>query len=336
VSPGRRDAADAERTADRQDAPVPPGPIVFAPLYVPRVWGGRRLSHLLGRDLPGADPIGEAWELVDRPDAQSVVADGPLRGRTLHELWTTARTEVFGTRGAAAKDERFPLLVKLLDARAALSVQVHPPPACALTLGGEPKSEAWWLLDAEPGSFLYAGLRSGVTRERFVAAYGDGDDLTALLHRVPVRRGDVMAVPNGRVHAIGPGCLVLEVQQNSDTTYRVFDYGRPGLDGRPRDLHVDESLHCIAWDDHEPGLAAGSVVANEHFAAERVAVAPGATVPAAAPGECAVVSVLGGAVVCGGRRFARGATFLAPAAELSLAADPGTDGAEVLRTTLPG
>src|SRR5437899_537606 len=141
-------------------------PIVFEPLCMERVWGGRRFAALFGKNLPPGSPIGESWEIVDREDAQSVVHEGPLRGKTLHELWTGLREEVFGKKLASAAP-RFPLLLKLLDAQDRLSVQVHPPAAVAEILGGEPKTEMWYIADAQPAAEIFAGLKRRVTRDDF-------------------------------------------------------------------------------------------------------------------------------------------------------------------------
>lgn len=311
------------------------GPIAFLPLFHDRVWGGRALATRFGRPLPDGVPIGESWELSDRPDAMSVVTRGAPPGTSLHELWETRRTEVFGRRGAAAGD-RFPLLIKLLDAHDALSVQVHPPPAVAAQLGGEPKSEMWFVAAAEPGAHIFAGLRAGVTREGFEAALRAGEDVSTMLHRIPVRTGDAIYLPSGRVHAIGAGCLIVEVQQSSDTTYRVFDFNRPGLDGRPRELHTTEAMASIDWDDVEPPLAQAdgeTLARTPYFTVSRWLVAEPRR--ATAPGECAVICVLSGRVTCGGEVFDEGDVFLVPAA----AEDPElwpARAAEVLVIELPG
>ncbi len=212
-------------------------PLAFTPLFMERVWGGRALEGL-GKALPAGQRVGESWEIVDRADAQSVLATGPHAGTGLNALWSGPdRERLFGARSRDAGD-RFPILVKLLDARETLSVQVHPPASVAEELGGEPKNELWYLLGASEDAHLFAGLRSGVTRERFAATLEAGEDVSGLLHRIPVAEGDALFIPSGRVHAIGAGCLIVEIQQNSDTTYRVSDFDRPGLDGRPRELHV--------------------------------------------------------------------------------------------------
>jgi mannose-6-phosphate isomerase len=311
-------------------------PLAFRPRLHERPWGGRRLAAY-GKDLPAQTAIGESWELVDREGEQSVVLDGALAGRTLHELWTgPERPALFGAR-AARGGSRFPLLVKLLDCTATLSVQVHPPAEVAPDLGGEPKTEMWYLLDADPGAHLFAGLRAGVTREAFEHRLRDGGDVSGLLHRVPVAPGDVMLVPSGRVHALGAGCLVVEVQQNSDTTYRVFDWSRPGLDGEPRELHVPESLASIDWDDVEPALLPRTdqvQVASDHFHVTRRALERPERVTA--DGECAFVCVLAGTVRCGTASFGPGRLFLVPAASATeLPVAPERERADVLVIELP-
>ena len=251
---------------------LPLAPICFEPSYHTRVWGGRRLETTLGRVLPDAQPYGESWELADRPDCQSLVATGPLAGRTLNELWRQHRRAVFGEQLANHPGPRFPLLIKVLDSAGDLSIQVHPPAAIAPTLGGEPKSEMWYFVGVEPGAQLYAGLRRGVTRGEFARALEAGT-LAECVHSLEPARGDSLMVPSGRLHALGAGLLVLEIQQNSDTTYRVFDWNRAGLDGRPRQLHVEESLQCIDFADFEPRLhpaAAGNpLAACDHFRVDR-------------------------------------------------------------------
>jgi len=314
------------------------GPVAFAPLFMERVWGGRRLAERYGKDLPVGAVVGESWELVDRADAQSTVRAGPLAGRTLHELWRgELREELFGAHAAGAGD-RFPLLIKLLDASDTLSVQVHPPEHLSAELGGEPKSEMWYVAHAGPGAHLYAGLRRGVTRAAFEVTLRAGEDVSALLHRIEVSVGDAIFIPSGRVHAIGAGCLIVEVQQSSDTTYRVFDFNRAGLDGRPRELHVEQSLRCIDFGDIEPvrqDLDAGeTVVANDYFAVARWVLQEPRRVSEL--GECAVICVLSGAVVMADAPFGPGELFLVPAVAGGEALVPVGGCAELLRVTLPG
>ncbi len=309
-------------------------PIVFEPLFMERVWGGRRLEMLFGKKLPVGVRIGESWELVDREEAQSVVHTGPLRGKTLNELWNDYRTVLFGSRHAAL-GSRFPLLVKLLDAEERLSVQVHPPAAVAPALKGEPKTEMWYVAWAESEADIFAGLRPGTTRLEFAHALAEGN-VANLLHRMPTRTGDCIFIPSGRVHAIGAGNVIVEVQQNSDTTYRVFDWNRTGLDGKPRDLHIEESMKSIDFDDFAPQFQpSGSdpLVGCEYFRLEHWALeTPKEAVPA---GEFAIVTPLTGALQCGGREFGPGFFFLVPANLEDRMLVPTKPGTTLLRATLP-
>jgi mannose-6-phosphate isomerase len=227
-------------------------PIIFQPVFKERVWGGRELERLYGKKLPPGAVIGESWEISDRPGDASVIANGPLAGKDLRWLMTHHALEILGGAKPAANG-RFPLLCKILDARDKLSLQVHPPASKAAELGGEPKTEMWYIADAAPDASLYVGLKHGVTRAEFEKKISDGS-VADCFHRIPVHAGDTMFLPSGRVHAIGDGLVIFEIQQNSDTTYRVFDWNRVGLDGKPRDLHVAQSLASIDFNDFEPKL----------------------------------------------------------------------------------
>ena len=227
-------------------------PLTFQPIFKDRVWGGRELERLYGKSLPAGSPIGESWEISDRPGDASVVVNGPLAGKDFGWLMDNHAAEILGDARPAAEG-RFPLLCKILDAREKLSLQVHPPAAKAKELDGEPKTEMWYIADAAPDSTLYVGLKRGVTRAEFEQKIADGT-VADCFHRIPVKAGDVMYLPSGRVHAIGAGLVIFEIQQNSDTTYRVFDWNRVGLDGKPRELHVAQSLASIDFNDFEPKL----------------------------------------------------------------------------------
>jgi mannose-6-phosphate isomerase len=237
-------------------------PLTFHPIFKERVWGGRNLERLFGKALPPERLVGESWEITDRPENVSVVANGPMAGTTLRWLMEHRRREVLGQH--AAEDGAFPLLIKILDCAETLSVQVHPPARIAAQLGGEPKTEMWYIADATPSAALYAGLKAGVTREEFERRIAEGT-VQECLHRVPVRAGDAMFLPSGRLHAIGAGNVIFEIQQNSDTTYRVFDWNRPGLDGKPRELHLEQSLASINFNDFEPSLIASKYSRNRSF-----------------------------------------------------------------------
>ncbi len=307
-------------------------PLSFRPLFMERVWGGNRHAEMPGKGAPADKRIGESWELVDREDVQSIVARGPFLGTTLHELWTVFRKDVFGA--GVPDSPRFPLLAKILDAQDTLSVQVHPPEHKAAELHGEPKTEMWYLLDAAKDAALFAGFRHGTTRARFEQALAEGR-VEELMHRVPVRAGDAMFIPSGRCHAIGAGCLIVEIQQNSDTTYRVFDWNRTGLDGKPRALHLVESLASIDFRDHEPALAQPSgetVVSCPLFHIERWPLAA----PRADTGTDGVIfTVLSGGVECAGEKFARGEFFILPAAAQDRTLLPTAPDTSLLRTTIP-
>ncbi|XAM00244.1 class I mannose-6-phosphate isomerase [Phycisphaeraceae bacterium D3-23] len=232
-------------------------PLLFDPIYKEKVWGGRALMRL-GRELPGdADtPIGESWELVDLATTSasggggaaehSVVANGPLAGTPIHRLIAEHGDAILGkslNRGAPT----FPLLIKYLDAHDNLSVQVHPSPEYAAAHPeAHLKSEAWYVVDCEPGAVIYKGLKPGVTETQLRAALkaNTDDAVVPLLNAVPVKPGDCHYLPSGTCHALGAGVLVAEVQTPSDTTFRVYDWGRTG-----RELHIEQAIGCINFDD---------------------------------------------------------------------------------------
>lgn len=264
--------------------------------------------------LPGGGPIGESWEIVDRPEAQSVVSRGRFAGKTLRALIEQHAASVMGPQWPAEK--RFPLLVKWLDCQERLSLQVHPPASVAAELGGEPKTENWFIAETAPGAQLLAGLRRGVSRESFARALADGQ-AEACVHRFPVAAGDSILIPSGRIHAIDAGNLILEIQQNSDTTYRVYDWGRVGLDGKPRALHVTESLRSIAWDDFEPAPlraapTSATVADCAEFGIRRIVLAPGESLTLAAGEQPRLLSVVRGSVLLGEQTLSRGENVLLP------------------------
>lgn len=233
-------------------------PLRFGRLCLEKVWGGRALEEVLRVDLDGDGPIGETWELVDRADHQSVVAEGPLAGTTLGDLVARAPRALLG-RAPVAANGRFPLLVKFLDASAPLSVQVHPDDAGAALQGrdSEAKTEAWYFL--RDGGEVWCGFEAGVDRAAFESALAAGR-ASEPLARHSVRGGDALTVLGGTVHAIGAGVTLLEVQQNSDTTYRLDDWGRLGLDGKPRDLHRAQGLEVARFGVPAPRTVAPAAV----------------------------------------------------------------------------
>ncbi len=218
-------------------------PLILSPIYRRYLWGGRRFASALGRQLPAGDDYAESWELVDRGADQSVVAAGPLAGVTLGSLVRERGGDLLGRH---APQTAFPLLFKFLDACRDLSVQVHPDDARAARLPSPDlgKTEAWYVVDAEPGSRIYAGLHAGVDRDTLAASLRSGR-CDEVLHAFEARPGDCIFIPAGTVHAIGAGLLVAEIQQSSDVTYRLHDWNRVGPDGAPRPLHVEAGLEAV-------------------------------------------------------------------------------------------
>ena len=298
-----------------------------------RIWGGHRLASLFGKRTPPTATIGESWEIVDRPEVQSVVRNGAFRDRTLHELWSRDRKPIFGD---LADNPRFPLLVKLLDAHDQLSLQVHPPERIAARLGGEPKSEFWYIASAIPGAKLHVGLRRAVSRDEFEQAVRAGT-VASLVHTIDVKTGDSIFLPAGRFHGIGGGNVLIEIQQNSDTTYRVFDWNRTDDAGKPRQLHIDQALQSIDFDDLAPALTEpeGEVLLRDklfeiqkwNLAAPRV-VAP--------LGQFAIICCLTGLVRCVDVDLRPGEFALVPAVLPDRTIQPRQDGTTLLRVTIPG
>jgi mannose-6-phosphate isomerase len=234
-------------------------PLKFAPLYQYRLWGGRRLGDLLGATLPGDGPVGEAWVLSDRDDHPSRVANGPLEGQTIGQLLDRFREPIMGR--LAPRFRRFPLLLKFLDAHAVLSVQVHPSDAHPdlLRAGETGKTEAWVVLEATAESRIYAGLKVGTTAEGLRTALASGAIAERLASFTP-KAGDAFFIPAGTVHTLG-AVVVFEVQQNSDVTFRLYDWDRADArTGRPRDLQVDQALACIDFSDAPAGPVTPAVV----------------------------------------------------------------------------
>ena len=253
-------------------------PLLFEPIFQERIWGGRRLRELFGKALPASTPIGESWELADLPNGQSVVANGPLTGQTLRNLMQQYGPAIVG------KDDftgPFPLLIKLLDAEDVLSVQVHPDAEACRNMGrGEPKTECWYIVAAQPDAVIYKGLKPGTTRQAFAQAVRDGT-CADLLNRVPVDVGQCHFLPSGMCHAIGAGLVIAEIQQPSDTTYRVFDWNRTdAATGKSRQLHIEEAMESIHFDDAPPAppTTLGRLVDAPEFKVDKGHRTPGCEV----------------------------------------------------------
>ena len=231
-------------------------PLKFRPRLCEKMWGGRKMQSLLGKDLPPGATVGESWEIYDFPPGvvegagdgwlSSTVANGPLAGKTLHELMGTHSRELLGDVKPTGPHGQFPVLIKFLDARDHLSVQVHPDEKYAAAHpDAHLKTEAWYVVQADAGAKLYKGLCQGMTRENFAAAVRDGT-IERCIETLTPQPGECVFMPSGTVHALGAGILAWEVQTPSDTTFRVFDFNRVDpTTGKPRKLHVDQALECI-------------------------------------------------------------------------------------------
>ena len=297
-----------------------------------RIWGGRRLESEFGKKLPPNARIGESWEIVDRAEAQSVVANEPLRGKTLHELWTQHRHDIFGE---VPDSDRFPLLVKLLDAQEKLSLQVHPREDTAKILGSEPKTEFWYVAAAERDADIVVGLRASLTREQFKHAL-DEKTVEDCVHKVRVKAGDAMFLPAGRLHAVSGGNLLVEIQQNSDTTYRVFDWNRVDEKGKQRQLHVDQALQCIDFNDVEPKLIGPQnelLVRHDLFEIQKWNLDTPREI--VRPGQFAIVGCLSGSLRCVDVDLAPGEFFLATASLQDQQVKPLSEETTLLRVTIP-
>lgn len=289
----------------------------FTPHYQPRIWGGNKLRTQLHRELPqSSEPIGESWEISDRPECQSSVVEGEFAGLTINELWNEHRQEIFGRKLARHPSSRYPLLMKVLDAGQDLSVQVHPPEGLAALLGGEPKTEVWYVASAEPGSRIYAGVRQGVDMDRFADAVDQGR-CEELLHSFEAEADTSLLLPSGRVHALGAGLLVFEIQQNSDTTYRVFDWNRTDSNGVPRELHIDVALECIDFRDAEPmprvQVDNGIIAKCPHFEVYARSANAGETWQLGEPGEHLVMVLVRGRAEAAGLNARPGDFLMIPA-----------------------
>ena len=313
----------------------------FEPIYKGTVWGGRRLEVLLSRELPGDGPVGESWELVDLPEDQSPLIGAASGAATLGDLREREGADLMG--GAPLLEGRFPLLFKFIDANRTLSVQVHPDEeACArLGKGARPKTEAWYIIEARPGAALFVGLKPGVDREAFGAALEKGT-VEDLLHRLPVEKGDFVFLPAGTIHAIGEGIVLAEVQQSSATTYRVFDWNRVGLDGKPRQLHIEEALEATDFErvgkPDAPSPASGRPGVSCPFFEMELVEGGGVKLHGAGPLVLMGVSGDGAATVRASglaEELTLGRTLLVPASISDGVTVEGASGLSILATRVP-
>lgn len=308
--------------------------IRFSPIYQSRLWGGRRITATFGRSLPqGMNDCGESWEISDRPEAMSIVCGGMWHGHSLHDLWQNHRNEIFGDGYEGA--DRFPILAKILSPEKVLSVQIHPDAETASQLGGEEKNECWYFAETCGTVDLYAGLAEGASPLDAVHALNSGS-ITGLLNRISARKGDSIFIPASTVHALGAPCIVFEIQQNANTTYRLDDWGRCDAQGQPRPLHLKEAAACLRRPSpsvHLRSAGEGIIADTPWFKTEERILAEGETLPVADTAHFALIAVVTGAVDDGEQRASAGDFFLLPVgATLPCAVSSNT---RVLVTTVP-
>lgn len=324
-------------------APQHPEPLRLEPIFSPRIWGARSLAPLYPEKSDLAEPLGEAW----LTGFDSKIATSEFRGKTLHEAWTEMPPEWRGTKFAASGE--FPILVKFIFPKQMLSLQVHPDDTYAAVheraAGGRGKTEMWHIVSAEPGAHILLGLKPGADKKAFLAGL-ENQTLESLFQSIPVHAGDTIFVPAGTPHAIGPGMIVCEVQEYSDLTYRVYDYGRLGPDGKPRELHIDKALQVTNFGHSKGGkvqplplsggdktlLAACSFFATERWSFDTEAAAE------VAPERFEIIVILAGGGHLGSRdssvSYRAGQCWLLPASlgHFSLRAEQSTS---LIRTYVP-
>ena len=330
-------------------------PLRFEPIFQRYLWGGHRLGEVFNKAI-GESAAAESWEVVDHGDAQSIVREGEFSGWTLSRLIAKFGNEILGPElfTSITADEipdslraRFPLLLKFLDANRNLSVQVHPddPMGASLVPPDLGKTEAWYVMHAEPGARIFAGLKTGVSENEFRMAI-EGGNVESTLHHITPSKGDCVFIPAGTIHAIGAGLLIAEIQQASNTTFRVYDWGRVGVDGQPRPLHIERSIEATNFArgsvvPQVPVSIAGTpwerLVACEKFEMNRGFINEPMTV--GGDGRCRILAVTGGSVQLSGDPCAEplllADTALLPACLDATAVRPGADGVELLEISIP-
>lgn len=315
-------------------------PLRFEPIFRRYLWGGRRLETVLNKPLaPGSD-YAESWEIVDHGPEQSIVSSGPVAGKTLHELVTQHAEELLGKH---SPQDSFPLLFKYLDCNRNLSIQVHPNDAQAATLNPPDlgKTEAWVVIAANPGSVIYAGLQQGVDRKTLEREIAKGTT-EQCLHCIEPQVGDCIFVPAGVVHALGEGVVVAEIQQASDTTFRLFDWNRVGTDKKPRPLHIQQALEVIDY-EHGPLQPAAAkqtsqpdverLVECQKFILDRWHLT--SSLSLAGDNRFHIIAVIQGSIELSGQTVTLGQTLLIPACLGPLSVKPVSEKTVLLDMFLP-
>lgn len=311
-------------------------PFRFNPVYKDYIWGGSRIPRLFNRNLP--DGIyAESWEISTHPDGMTLIANGPLAGKTLRDLLPEHKTALLGTN---VKGDDFPLLIKLIDARDTLSVQVHPNDASAAAVNGEPKTEIWYFLAGDGAAEIYCGLKPGIGKTEFLQAMGN-NTFAGILQSIPAKKGGAVYVPGGRVHAIGAGCLILEIQQNSNTTYRIYDWGRTDTNGKARELHIDKALKVIDWEntgDPVCKIRGTEIKTSPYFRLDRFELSAAKEFPMSGTSFHALFIAEGSGTITwadGEEKLPPGQSWLVPASLSSYTIRPGRGAMTLLRVTVP-
>lgn len=318
-----------------------PYPLLFKPIYRDYIWGGTRIASLFSRDR-APNPCAESWEISAHPDGMGVVENGPLAGKTLEEICNESGAAFLGTH---CDGTRFPLIIKIIDAKTRLSVQVHPNENSAQRYGGEAKTEMWYFLDASKDAFVCAGLKPGVG-PRVLQDAIKAKNTPSLLQTVKAEPGKALYIPGGLVHAICEGCLILEVQQSSNTTYRIYDWDRLCSDGMPRKLHIAQALEVIDWRAPTLGLQVPiemsatnkinkreRILRSDFFTMERLSLSGTEPVEPNGSSFRILFAAHGEAVIswgAGSQSIPHGRTCLIPADMPPYAIEPGADGATLL------
>jgi mannose-6-phosphate isomerase len=311
-------------------------PLRFKPVYKDYIWGGGRIPEIFNREEP-AGIYAESWEISTHPDGRTLIANGPLAGKTLSDLLPAHKAALLGTK---VKGDDFPLLIKLIDARDTLSVQVHPNDGNADAVSGQPKTEMWYFLEGDGSAQIYCGLKPGAGKAEFLKAM-ENKTFAAILQSVPVKKGEAVFVPGGRVHAIGAGCLILEIQQNSNTTYRIYDWDRVDAAGKGRELHIDKALKVIDWENNgDPccKISGTEIKTSPYFRLDRFELATAQKFPMSGESFHALFVAEGAGTIswAGGEESLQpGQSWLVPAALGSYTVSPCGSAITLLRITVP-
>ncbi len=311
-------------------------PFRFNPVYKDYIWGGSRIPKLFNRNQPDG-VYAESWEISTHPDGTTAIANGPLAGKTLRDLLPEHKAALLGT---GIKGDDFPLLIKLIDARDTLSVQVHPNEVNAASVNGEPKTEMWYFLEGDGAAQIYCGLKPGIGRAEFLKAM-ENKTFADILQSIPAEKGEAVFVPGGRVHAIGAGCLILEIQQNSNTTYRIYDWDRVDAGGKGRELHIDKALKIIDWENNGDPLCkiSGTTIQNcDFFRLDRFELKEAKDFPMTGKSFHALFIAEGTGTITwngGEEKLSAGQSWLVPAALGGYTVCPDGSGLTALCTTIP-